>query len=97
MIDFLWETLLLLPFLLVTYLVLEAVEAHAGGALERFLGRTPFWGPLAGALVGAVPQCGVSAAAASSAAIMSFRISRAFSSPLFAASEARASSLRPFL
>ena len=65
MIDFLWETLLLLPFLLATYLVLEAVEAHAGGALERFLGRTPFWGPLAGALAGAVPQCGVSAAAAS--------------------------------
>ena len=65
MIDFLWETLLLLPFLFVTYLVLEAVEAHAGGALERFLGRTPFWGPLAGALAGAVPQCGVSAAAAS--------------------------------
>lgn len=65
MIDFLWETLQLLPFLFVTYLVLEAVEAHAGGALERFLGRTSFWGPLAGALAGVVPQCGVSAAASS--------------------------------
>ena len=38
-----------------------------------------------------------SAAAASSAAIISARISFAFSSPLFAASEASASSLRPFL
>ena len=37
-----------------------------------------------------------SAAAASSAAIISARISFAFSSPLFAASEASASSLRPF-
>ncbi len=65
MIDFVKETLLLLPFLFVTYLVLEAVEAHAGGALERWLERAKSVGPLAGALAGAIPQCGVSAAAAS--------------------------------
>ncbi|MGN0854255.1 MAG: putative manganese transporter [Kiritimatiellia bacterium] len=65
MIEFVQETLLLLPFLFVTYLVLEAVEAHAGGALEGFLERARSVGPLAGALAGAVPQCGVSAAAAS--------------------------------
>ena len=65
MIEFLKETLLLLPFLFVTYLVLEAVEAKAGGALERCLERARSVGPLAGALAGAVPQCGVSAAAAS--------------------------------
>ena len=65
MIEFVQETLLLLPFLFVTYLVLEAVEARAGGALERFLERARSVGPLAGALAGAVPQCGVSAAAAS--------------------------------
>ena len=65
MVEFLRETLLLLPFLFSTYLVLEAVEAHAGGALERFLERARSVGPAAGALAGAVPQCGVSAAAAS--------------------------------
>lgn len=65
MIEFLQETLLLLPFLFATYLVLEAVEAHAGSALERFLERARSVGPLAGALAGVVPQCGVSAAAAS--------------------------------
>ena len=65
MIGFIRETLLLLPFLFATYLVLEAVEAHAGGALERFLERAHSVGPLAGAAAGAVPQCGVSAAAAS--------------------------------
>ena len=65
MIDFIKETLLLLPFLFVTYLVLEAIEAHAGGALERWLERAKSVGPLAGALAGAIPQCGVSAAAAS--------------------------------
>lgn len=65
MIEFVQETLLLLPFLFATYLVLEAVEAHAGGALERILERARSVGPLAGALAGAIPQCGVSAAAAS--------------------------------
>ena len=65
MAEFLCETLLLLPFLFVTYLVLETVEAHAGGALERLLERAHCIGPLAGALAGAVPQCGISAAAAS--------------------------------
>jgi len=64
-IEFVWETLQLLPFLFATYLVLEAVEAHAGGALERFLERARSVGPAAGALAGAIPQCGVSAAAAS--------------------------------
>ena len=65
MIEFVQETLLLLPFLFVTYLVLEAIEAKAGSALESFLERARSVGPAAGALAGAVPQCGVSAAAAS--------------------------------
>ena len=65
MIDFVKETLSLLPFLFATYLVLEAVEAHAGGALGRILGRARSVGPAVGALAGAVPQCGISAAAAS--------------------------------
>ena len=65
LVDILVDNLLLLPFLFPTYLVLEAIEARAGGALERTLGRARRWGPLAGALSGAVPQCGFSAAAAS--------------------------------
>ncbi len=65
MIEFLTENLLLLPFLFPAYLALEWVEAHAGDALERKLGRVTFWGPLFGALAGVVPQCGFSAAAAS--------------------------------
>ena len=65
LIDILVDNLLLLPFLFPTYLVLEAIEAHAGGALERTLGRARRWGPIVGALSGAVPQCGFSAAAAS--------------------------------
>jgi len=64
-IDFFVENLLLLPFLFVTYLILEWVEAHAGDALERKLGRVSQWGPFVGAAAGVVPQCGFSAAAAS--------------------------------
>ena len=63
MIEFIHETLLLLPFLFGTYLVM--IEAKAGGALERWLERARSVGPFAGALAGAIPQCGVSAAAAS--------------------------------
>ena len=65
MIEFFVENLLLLPYLFVTYLVLEAIEAKAGGALERTLERARSIGPLIGGAVGAVPQCGFSAAAAS--------------------------------
>lgn len=65
MIEFAKETLLLLPILFATYLVLETVEAKAGGALEKFLERARSLGPAAGALAGVIPQCGVSAAAAS--------------------------------
>ncbi|MBR1587385.1 MAG: arsenic efflux protein [Kiritimatiellae bacterium] len=65
LVDILVDNLLLLPFLFPTYLVLEAIEAHAGGALERTLGRARRWGPFVGAVSGAVPQCGFSAAAAS--------------------------------
>ena len=65
MTEFLLDNLLLLPFLFVTYLVLEMLEARAEGALERGLGRTRRFGPLFGALAGVFPQCGFSAAAAS--------------------------------
>ena len=65
MIHFLKETLLLLPFLFVTYLLLEALEARAGGALERFLERSRCVGPLFGGFFGAIPQCGFSAMASS--------------------------------
>jgi len=64
-IEFVLENLLLLPFLFPAYLALEWVEAHAGDALERKLGRVSHWGPLFGAAAGVVPQCGFSAAAAS--------------------------------
>lgn len=59
------DTLPLLPLLYLTYLFMELLEHKAGervGALIRRSGRV---GPLAGGLLGMLPQCGFSAAAAS--------------------------------
>lgn len=55
------DTLPLVPFLFITYLALEALEHMAGeraGALVRRAGAA---GPVIGAVLGIVPQCGFSA------------------------------------
>ena len=57
------ETLKLIPFLFLTYLLIEYIEHKAGGHQERFLSHSGVLSPIFGALVGAVPQCGFSAAA----------------------------------
>lgn len=59
------DTIMLLPFLFVTYLALEAIEARAGTAMQRTLAKARHAGPAVGALVGIVPQCGFSTAASS--------------------------------
>ena len=58
------DTLYLVPFLLVTYLAMEWLEHKAGAHAEAAVRRAGAAGPIVGALVGAVPQCGFSAAAA---------------------------------
>ncbi len=58
------DTLYLVPFLLLTYLAMEWLEHKAGGRAEEAVRRAGAAGPVVGALVGIVPQCGFSAAAA---------------------------------
>lgn len=58
------DTLKVVPFLFLTYLLMEFLEHRAGGATERFLSRAGRVGPLLGGLLGLLPQCGFSAAAA---------------------------------
>ena len=58
------DTLYLIPFLFVTYLAMEWLEHKAGGKAEEAVRRAGAAGPVVGALVGVVPQCGFSAAAA---------------------------------
>ena len=58
------DTVALIPFLFITYLALEALEHAAGGRANDAVRRAGGAGPVVGALLGVVPQCGFSAMAA---------------------------------
>ncbi len=58
------DTLRLVPFLFVTYLAMEALEHASAERIQAFVERSGKAGPAVGALLGAVPQCGFSAMAA---------------------------------
>lgn len=63
LLDSVHDTLELIPFLFLTYLAMEALEHTAGGRTERIIARADKSGPVVGALLGALPQCGFSAMA----------------------------------
>lgn len=58
------ENLPLLPFLYLTYLLMEFLERYAGEKTEHLIRRAGKAGPLLGAALGVVPQCGFSASGA---------------------------------
>lgn len=58
------DTIKLVPFLFVTYIIMELIEHHAGEKTERIIKKSGKFGPVLGALLGVVPQCGFSAVAA---------------------------------
>ena len=58
------DTLSLVPFLFVTYLALEALEHAAGNRVNAAARRAGAAGPVVGAALGVLPQCGFSAMAA---------------------------------
>ena len=58
------DTARLLPFLYVTYLLMELLEHKFSDRSAAMIRRAGRFGPLVGGLLGAVPQCGFSAAAA---------------------------------
>ena len=57
------DTVKLVPFLFLAYLLMEFLEHKAGGAAERWLRGSGKIGPLLGGALGVLPQCGFSAAA----------------------------------
>ena len=59
------DTLKLLPFLFVTYLIMEWFEHRMETKSQSAVLKAGRLGPLVGGLVGAAPQCGFSAAASS--------------------------------
>lgn len=61
--DAVLDTLYLIPFLLVTYLIMEWLEHKTSMRTQQAIRRAGAAGPAIGALLGVVPQCGFSAAA----------------------------------
>ena len=57
------DTVGLVPFLFLTYLAMEYMEHKTAGKIQDVIKRAGKVGPLFGGLLGAVPQCGFSAAA----------------------------------
>ncbi len=62
-IDGLVDTLKLLPYLFITFVILELIEHKLNSKNEKILAKNKKMGPLLGGLLGAVPQCGFSAMA----------------------------------
>lgn len=62
--DGLLDTLKLLPYLLVTFLILEFIEHKLSKKNKEVLSKNKKVGPLFGGLFGALPQCGFSTMAA---------------------------------
>lgn len=62
--DGLIDTLKLLPYLLITFLVLEFIEHKLSKKNQKVLEKNKKLGPLLGGVLGALPQCGFSSMAA---------------------------------
>ena len=64
-LDSVIDSVKLIPFLFLTYLLMETLEHKAGSAARRRIQTAGKFGPVWGGLLGVVPQCGFSAAASS--------------------------------
>ena len=64
-LDALIDSLKMLPFLYIIYLLIEFLEHKAGNRFPQIIGKARAIGPLAGSFIGAIPQCGLAAASAS--------------------------------
>lgn len=59
------DSVKLLPFLFITYFLMEELEHHTGSKTQSRIRNAGKFGPLWGGLLGMMPQCGFSAAASS--------------------------------
>ena len=64
LLDGLIDTLKLLPYLLITFIVLEFIEHKLSKKNQNILSNNKKYGPILGGILGALPQCGFSAMAA---------------------------------
>lgn len=59
------DSVRLIPFLFITYLLMEYLEHKTGDRTTRWIRKAGKSGPVWGGILGVIPQCGFSAAAAS--------------------------------
>ena len=64
-LDTVADSIKLLPFLFLTYLLMEWLEHKTGGSIQNKIRAAGRSGPVWGGLLGVIPQCGFSAAASS--------------------------------
>lgn len=64
LLEALYDSVNMVPFLFITYLIIEYLEHCSSGKLGSVMARFGRFGPLGGAVLGCVPQCGFSASAA---------------------------------
>ena len=57
------DSLKILPFLFLTYLIMELLEKKTGERTNLWLKKAGKAGPVAGGVLGVIPQCGMSAVA----------------------------------
>lgn len=60
LMDALLDSVKLVPFLFIVYVLIGYFEGHSDNRLYQKLTQTHFGGPILGALIGCVPQCGFS-------------------------------------
>lgn len=64
-LDSLIDTVKLIPFLLITYIIMEFIEHKTSHKTKDAIKKSGHFGPLIGGILGVIPQCGFSAAASS--------------------------------
>ncbi len=60
LLDAVIDSLKLIPFLFISFLIIEALEHKSLKGAEKVMGRSKKLGPLFGGILGAIPQCGFS-------------------------------------
>lgn len=71
LLEVLLDTLKLIPFLLLTYLLMEYLEHKSSLKTTKFISKQGRLGPLWGSILGAFPQCGFSVASSN---LYAFRV-----------------------
>ena len=61
--DTLIDAIKLLPFLFITYLIMEYIEHKMGHKTKSAIKKSGKWGPIIGSILGVFPQCGFSVSA----------------------------------